>query len=301
MPTRILIVEDDRTSRQEMIQVLKASNPFVEIFEASDGIAALKILAEVSVDLVIADLVMPHMDGGKLLSAIRQDERFEHTPVIIVTSKMDIRDKLLSFERGAQDYLIKPFHPAELVARTQVMLRLRAQVLAFQERAVMDGLTGLYNQNYLAAALERELRRSQRNGLNVSCLMIDVDDFKVINDVHGHLAGDEVLRTIGRLLRAHLRGYDFAVRYGGDEFLVVLAQNTSEGAMTVAERLREVVSSYVFFPGEALSNPVRVTIGVASVPAGLIDTAECIIRAADRALYQAKAAGKNQVRLCQGL
>src|SRR3990170_1177423 len=120
MADRILIVDDNASMRADMIRILKASDPLLEIAEASDGIEALKMLATVNVDLIIADLIMPRMDGLKLLSAIRQDERLEHTPVIIVTSRAEVEEKLLSFEHGAQDFLTKPYHPAELVARVRV-------------------------------------------------------------------------------------------------------------------------------------------------------------------------------------
>jgi two-component system cell cycle response regulator len=295
MPNRILIVDDNASMRADMSRILKASDPLLEILEASDGVEALKVLGEADVDLIIADLIMPRMDGLKLLTAVRQEERLQHTPLIIVTSRANIEEKLLSFDQGAQDFLTKPYHPAELVARSRVMLRLRAQMRAIEERAIVDALTGLYNHMYLAGALNRELKRCQRYKLDLSCLMIDVDDFKRINDTHGHLAGDEVLRTVGRMLQTTLRGYDFAVRYGGDEFVIVLAQNNPAGARHVAERIREMVMHYMFFPLQAMPNPVTVSIGVASVPGERIKAVTSLIEAADQALYQAKTQGKNRV------
>lgn len=295
MPQRILVVDDNTTTRSDMIRILKASDPLIEVSEARDGIEALKILGESSVDLIIADLVMPRMDGIKLLSAVRQDERLQDTPVVIVTAKSHVEEKLLSFEHGAQDFLTKPYHAAELVARTRVMLRLRAQMRAIEQRAVLDGLTGLYNQNYLTGALTRELKRCQRHGLTLSCLMIDVDDFKAINDTHGHLAGDAVLRAIGNMLQTTLRGYDFAVRYGGDEFLVILAQNTASGAIHLAERLREMVSQHAFFPNQRGAAPITVSIGVASRQGSAVESPAELIEVADQALYQAKTDGKNRV------
>ncbi len=295
MAQRILVVDDNATLRADMIRILRASDPRLEIIEACDGIDALKSLANAPVDVIIADLVMPRMDGLKLLSAIRQDDRFQHTPVIIVTSQNQIEEKLLTFEQGAQDFLTKPYHPAELVARARVMLRLRAQMMAIEQQAIIDALTGLYNQNYLAGALTRELRRSQRHNLTLSCLMIDVDNFKTINDSFGHLAGDDVLRGVGRMLQTTLRGYDFAVRYGGDEFLVILAQNNQSGAAHVADRVREMVMRYTFFPQQAPPNSVTVSIGVASLPGQAIQSPTGFIELADRALYQAKQQGKNRV------
>lgn len=296
-PSRVLIVDDDETTRHEMVRILMASNPLSEICEAADGVTALHVLADEAIDLVIVDLVMPRMDGIKLLTAIRRDDRLAHTPVIVVTSTTDIGEKLLSFERGAQDFLTKPVQPAELVARVRVMLTLRGQMLVLQERSSLDPLTGLYNQTYLWEALGREIERSRRHRLNLSCLMIDVDNFKAINDRFGHLGGDEVLRTIARVLRSNLRQYDFAVRYGGDEFLTVFVQNSAEGTRIVAERIRETVELHPFFPHQRPPNPVRVTIGIAAAAAVEIRSSEMIVEAADKALYQAKLAGKNQVRM----
>lgn len=295
MAQRILIVDDTAALRADMAKILRTSDSLLEIVEACDGIDALKHLADAPVDLIIADLVMPRMDGLKLLSAIRQDDRFQHTPVIIVTSQNQIEEKLLTFDHGAQDFLTKPYHPAELVARTRVMLRLRAQMKAIEQQAIIDALTGLYNQNYLAGALMRELRRSQRYNLKLSCLMIDVDNFKTINDTYGHVAGDEVLRVVGRILQTTLRGYDFAVRYGGDEFLIILAQNNPSGAALLAERVREMVMRHSFFPQQAPPAVITVSIGVASLPGQSIQSPTNFIELADQALYQAKQQGKNRV------
>lgn len=295
MAQRILVVDDNAVVRADMIRILRNADPLLDIVEASDGIAALKVLGNAAADLIITDIEMPKMDGLKLLAAVRQDDRLQRIPVIVVTSRNQIEEKLLGFDHGAQDYLTKPYHPAELVARTRVMLRLRAQMRAIEQQAIMDALTGLYNQNYLASALARELKRCQRHNVSLSCLMIDVDNFKAINDTRGHLAGDEVLRTVGRMLQTTLRGYDFAVRYGGDEFLAIVAQNNPSGALNVAERIREMVGRHTFFPPESAPHPVTVSIGVASVPGGAILSPNALVEAADQALYQAKLQGKNRV------
>jgi diguanylate cyclase (GGDEF)-like protein len=293
MPQRILIVDDNAAMRTDMIRILKAADPLLEIVEAQDGLDALKFLGESDVDVIITDMVMPRMDGLKLLAAIRLDERLQHTPVIMVTSQNQIEEKILTFEYGAHDFLNKPYHPAELVARTRVMLRLRAQMRAIEQQAILDPLTGLYNQNYLSGALTRELKRCERYNLSLSGLMIDVDHFKSINDTHGHLVGDEVLRAVGKILQATLRGYDFAVRYGGDEFLIVLAQNNPSGATYLAERIREMVQNH---PLPRLPpSSITVSIGVASLAGNAAPTPSALIEAADQALYAAKRQGRNRV------
>jgi two-component system cell cycle response regulator len=295
MPQRILIVDDNAAMRTDMIRILKAADPLLEIVEAQDGLDALKFLGESDVDVIITDMVMPRMDGLKLLAAIRQDERLQHTPVIMVTSQNQLEEKLVTFEYGAHDFLNKPYHPAELVARTRVMLRLRAQMRAIEQQAILDPLTGLYNQNYLSGALTRELKRCQRYNLSLSGLMIDVDHFKSINDTHGHLMGDEVLRAVGKILQTTLRGYDFAVRYGGDEFLVVLAQNNPAGATYLAERIREMVHSHPFSIPQLPPASITVSIGVASLAGSATPTPNVLIEAADQALYTAKRQGRNRV------
>jgi diguanylate cyclase (GGDEF)-like protein len=295
MPQRILIVDDNAAMRSDMSRILKASDPLLEILEAQDGIEALKLLGESVVDVIITDKVMPRMDGLKLLAAIRRDDRLQQTPVIMVTSQNQLEEKLVTFEHGAHDFLTKPYHPAELVARTRVMLRLRAQMRAIEQQAILDPLTGLYNQNYLNGAVKRELKRCQRYNLNLSCLMIDVDHFKSINDTHGHLIGDEVLRGVGKILQATLRGYDFAVRYGGDEFLVILAQNNPLGAVYVAERIREMIQNHTLSAAKASPASVTVSIGVASLVGGAASAPNVLIEAADQALYEAKRQGRNRV------
>ncbi|MEW6681639.1 MAG: diguanylate cyclase [Nitrospirota bacterium] len=300
-PAKILIVEDNTFTRHEIISILGASNLTVEIIEASDGMEALGLLLDQEdVDLIITDLGMPRVDGLNLLPAVRGEERFAHIPVIIVASKTEIQGKLPTFERGAHDFLTQPFYPAELIARVRVMLELRTHMLALQQRSIIDALTGLYSQAYLWEALGREIKRGQRYGLNLSCLMIDVDDFKSINDTMGHLVGDDVLRTMGRLLRSTLREYNVTVRYGGDEF-VVLMQSTADGARMVASRIREAVAVHRFFPQDRRPNPVHVTIGVACAPASSIDDPHVLVEAADRALYRAKRAGKDRVNVTEFL
>ncbi|MFZ5875718.1 MAG: diguanylate cyclase [Nitrospirota bacterium] len=295
MPQRILIVDDNAAMRSDMSRILKASDPLLDILEAQDGIDALKLLKDSNIDVIITDMVMPRMDGLKLLAALRQDERLQHIPVIMVTSQNQLEEKLMTFEHGAHDFLNKPYHPAELVARTRVMLRLRAQMRAIEQQAIVDPLTGLYNQNYLNGAVTRELKRCQRYNLNLSCLMIDVDHFKSINDTHGHLVGDEVLRGVGKVLQATLRGYDFAVRYGGDEFLVIIAQNNPLGAVYVAERIREMIQNQSLSIAKGSATSVTVSIGVASLPGGAAATPTVLIEAADQALYEAKRQGRNRV------
>jgi len=170
---------------------------------------------------------------------------------------------------------------------------------AIEEQAVRDGLTGLFNHRAFYERLAAELTRSRRYGHPVGLLMIDIDDFKGFNDRHGHLAGDEVLRAVARILVADLRReVDTACRYGGEEFAVILP-DTPLGAGAVAERLRGRIAATTFAFGDNDVDTVTVSIGATTFP-GPADTADALVVVADKALYAAKAAGKNRVVVAPG-
>jgi diguanylate cyclase (GGDEF)-like protein len=165
----------------------------------------------------------------------------------------------------------------------------------FQLMSITDPLTGLLNRRYLEERLTEELNRSQRYNYNMSCLMIDIDDFKSYNDRNGHQAGDVALRTTAHALKATLRSADVACRYGGEEFCILLPQTSLSEAGVIAERMRQRVAETDYPRGKSqpLGN-VTVSIGISTF-ARQIDTAEKIIAAADRALYSAKHLGKNRI------
>ncbi|HET9700301.1 MAG TPA: diguanylate cyclase, partial [Burkholderiales bacterium] len=158
--------------------------------------------------------------------------------------------------------------------------------------AVTDPLTGLYNRRHLSQALEREFDRSRRHQLPLSVLMCDVDHFKRFNDKHGHECGDHVLQMVARHLTAALRTHDLPCRYGGEEFLAVLPSTAAAGARSVADRLRRDIAAN---PVDGLH--ITVSIGVATFPVVAADSPQALIDAADRALYDAKEAGRNRVRV----
>jgi diguanylate cyclase (GGDEF)-like protein len=164
--------------------------------------------------------------------------------------------------------------------------------------AVTDGLTGLYNHRHLHERLSLEVERSQRSGLPLSLLMLDVDHFKQFNDSYGHPAGDEVLRQLARVLTDTRRANDVVARYGGEEFALILVDTAKFTAAKVAERVRERVEAHDFsdaFP-KSKKNAISVSIGVATFAEDGVD-AEALVRAADTALYAAKRAGRNRVVL----
>jgi diguanylate cyclase (GGDEF)-like protein len=183
---------------------------------------------------------------------------------------------------------------AATVALALVRERAFAQADSYAQAAAIDPVSGLFNRRYFQARLEEELQRAQRHALSIGLLMIDVDDFKSINDRFGHLAGDAVIRDIGEILRRSVRVFDVCTRFGGEEFAVVMPGSGREDAARVAERIRERIESYRALEPELASLRITVSIGLSVSSSGT--SARDLIHSADQALYQAKRSGKNQVR-----
>ena len=301
MATSILIIDDSDTVREQIIQTLLERALFDRYLEARDGIDAFKTLLNNQIDLILCDLEMPRMDGFKFLTMVTTREELKNIPVIMLTGREDRELKIKGLEQGACDYVTKPFDPGELIARVKVQLKIKMlqdELKKSNELLKMlsntDHLTQLYNRRYMMEMLAREVQRSQRKGSPLSVVMMDIDHFKLVNDVYGHQNGDVVLVAIAELAKTDRRSYDFAARYGGEEFILVLPETTHEEAMGVAERLRERILRQTF--GPPLEN-LRVTIsmGVATYRPPLAATIDNLIGEADAALYRAKQWGRNRV------
>ena len=180
------------------------------------------------------------------------------------------------------------------VRRKRFSDRLRDNVQMTMEMAVTDGLTGLHNRRYLERHLATLVRQAIARGKALSVLVLDIDHFKVINDGHGHAAGDEVLREFSRRVRKAVRGIDLACRLGGEEFVVAMPDTDAALAMLVGERLRQKIASEPFGLPEGGSLPVTVSIGISSL-IGAEDTPQALLNRADSALYRAKRDGRNRV------
>ncbi len=302
MGMNVLIVDDSKETRQEIIQTLRKDKSLKLMFEAKNGLEALRLISDAKVDLILTDLIMPEMDGFKLIETLRKDDRFNDIPVILLTIRSNLADRVKGLELGAWDFLVKPVHPVELTARVKAMLRLKElqdklkiRVHQLERLSIVDELTGLYNKKYLVEFLRREINRSKRFGFMLSCVMMDVDHFKKINDSHGHLRGDRVLKELGRLVGDAIRSYDFAARYGGDEFTLILPQqNHPGGAKELADRIRKTVEKHSF--RKAASNRslhITVSMGIATFMPENIHDYEAPLERADQALYKAKSLGRN--------
>ena len=206
----------------------------------ADGAAAVAALAEGDFSIVLTDWDMPRMDGLALCRHIRATSRDGYVYVVLLTAKGS-QHVVAGLEAGADDYATKPVSKAELLARlntgrriVQLERSLRAATQRAERLSVTDALTGAFNRRYLIDRLGQEIVRAARYHRALSIMLCDIDHFKLINDAHGHQAGDDVLRSFARTLTSRLRLVDWMARYGGEEFLVVLPKTTLEGATTVA-------------------------------------------------------------------
>src|SRR5690606_21119868 len=198
--------------------------------------------------------------------------------------------RLPTISRRCADALARLLEPAAFTLQTALRVA-RAEALS-----VTDDLTQLYNARYLNEALRKEAKRAMRSGWPLSLLFIDLDGFKAINDGHGHLAGSRALIEAADVIRASARETDIVARFGGDEFAILLPETGTEGAHSVARRLRERLQRFSFLAGVAPGSRITASIGVATLP-DVADTAEGLLQAADAAMYRVKLTGKNGIHI----
>jgi two-component system cell cycle response regulator len=289
----ILVVEDDEDAREVLTELLR---PRYDVESVGDGETAILRAAEIAPDLVLLDLFLPGLDGFGTLTGLRRKPKTADLPVIFLSAQGDAETKSHGLSLGAADYLAKPFSAQELMARVDRTLKLTAQKEHYRALAQTDGLTGLPNFRSFHARLEEEVARANRYGAPLACAMVDLDGLKQINDKLGHAAGNRAILALADAVREELRDTDFAARYGGDEFVVLLPQTTADAGGLFAERLRRRLAAV----SEEAGLPIRGSIGVAAVTADELespDAAEDLLRRADEALYTAKRSGRDRVEV----
>jgi two-component system cell cycle response regulator len=295
---RILIVDDQERQAQRLCSELAIEHR--PVVETSPEKALMT--ARGPVDLVILNAAAKAFDGLRLAAQIRSDEAARNVPILAIVD-FDERPRLVkALEIGVNDLLAKPVDPGELAARARTQIRrkrytdyLRHNLDHSLELAVTDQLTGLHNRRYMTGQLEALMARAAQGGDAVALLAIDIDHFKKINDSFGHDVGDEVLREFAVRLASNVRAVDLPVRYGGEEFVVVMPDTELADAERIAERIRLHVAGAPFriMRGEETLS-VTISVGVAASLKGEVSS-ESLLKRADAAMYEAKAAGRNRV------
>ncbi len=306
-PARILIV-DDHEDNIELLRVRLESWGFTTS-SAMNGQEALERVDESPPDLILLDVMMPVMDGVEVARRVKSNPKLPFIPIIMQTALDSTEDKVEGLEAGADDYITKPIEFPELKARLRSMLRIKRlqEELEERERELLeanerlrhvsqtDGLTGLDNRRHLEEQLEQMFAHAKRLHEPFSCVMVDLDRFKSVNDTYGHQAGDAVLKQLARLLKNEARDQvDRVGRYGGEEFMLLLPGTVLDAAVTFAERVRKEIETRTFtFDGGTLKRTA--SFGVAGWPHPRVPNCDALVRAADDALYVAKETGRNRV------
>ena len=294
--TQHILAIDDSPDIHQLLRV-RLKNQDVTLASALNAVDAFRKACEEPPDLILLDVCMPDMNGFEICKQLKSRVETSNIPVIFLTGASEVAQKVMGFEAGAVDYIEKPFEPEELNARVRAALRTKRYFDMLSQRAMIDGLTGLWNRAHFDQRLVEEVATSLRYDRPLSLVMLDVDRFKSVNDTYGHPFGDEVLQSVGDVLLKNTRTSDSACRYGGEEFITILRETDTEGATVFAERVRtQLEELQLKCKGQRV--PVTASFGVSSNnlcmnPCNL--NRNWLVEAADRALYAAKPGGRNQV------
>ncbi|MDY6845139.1 MAG: diguanylate cyclase, partial [Thermodesulfobacteriota bacterium] len=317
-----ILIADDKLENLIVLEALIQS-PELNIVKARSGNEALRLMLKYEFALVLLDVQMPDMDGFETAKRIRNGKKTKHIPIIFVTAtNKDQKFVFEGYKSGAVDYLFKPLDSNILKSKVAIFIDLYKQKKALESTneklrqtveeleeskefiedqnrrlndiSIHDGLTGLYNHRHMDSIITQEFDRAKRYQTDLSCLLIDLDYFKDVNDTFGHAFGDFVLQEFSSRLRNYTRNSDISFRYGGEEFMVLLPLTDVRGAQKAAEKIRKLSESKSYENGLD-SIVVTVSIGIASIKYHRLTEAKELLAYADKALYRAKAEGRNRV------
>src|SRR5918995_1423634 len=215
----VLIIEDHPDQRDLLAIVLQREG--YKVVTAANGLEALEKLEQNEVHIALSDIMMPKMDGFELINKIRSNSALRHIYIILITARIQEGDRVRGLDLGADDYITKPFSFSELLARIRVGSRVVQYQQHLEYQTQVDSLTGLFNRRAFEKKINEEFERSKRYHNPLSVVILDIDNFKVINDTYGHHGGDAALVKISETFRARTRQSDFPSRYGGPEFVVI--------------------------------------------------------------------------------
>jgi two-component system, cell cycle response regulator len=298
-PFTVLAVDDSAIYRKMVAHSLSGQQ--CEVLFAKNGREALDLFAEHQPAVVITDWSMPDISGLELCRLIRRDFQGLHSHLILLTSNSHKEQVVEGLAAGADDYLTKPFHPGELVARIAVGRRIvdlhreiQVKNRLLEEVALTDALTGLPNRRAVGVWASRELSATARHDFALWVVMADLDLFKKVNDTYGHDAGDTVLKAFAEILNTHTRRSDICARLGGEEFLVMMTHSDRVGTKTTIERIRKQFENTRFTLGNSTVTATA-SFGIAGFRGTNPPDWNTLVECADAALYAAKRKGRNRI------
>ena len=304
----IMVVDDDIVSRT-VVQKHLLKKGF-EVDTAANGSEALQLFDKKFYPIILTDWMMPEIDGPQLCRFIREKKTDGYVFILLITARDSKTDIVSGLESGADDYLTKPIHPAEMVARIKTGIRilelehsLKKATEEIRLLSITDPLTGCFNRGYLNERFPQELNRAARYSHPLSVVLADIDHFKIVNDTYGHQVGDVVLKAFAQCIDEQVRKkIDWVVRYGGEEFLIILPETRNLGAYSMAERLRKAVAGMKIRAGDVSIN-ITASFGGACVAfenKNAFDiTMDKLVGLADQKLYESKDKGRDQVCICE--
>lgn len=293
MKNKILIVEDTAQDCEALMKKLE-HEPY-ELLIARDGAAALAIVDSSAPDLIILDILLPDIDGFEICRRIRANPNYLSVPILFHTTVNTLDEKLIGLQLGASDFLTKDADERELLVRVRNLLAAKQRIDERIALSVIDGLTQVYSKMYFQYRIGEEFERCRRYKREFCCVIIDIDGFKNINDAHGFVTGNAVLRKVAGVIKQNIRDADVLCRYGGDEFGWLLPETKFDDAYLAAERLRHfMLTADVGVQENALG--LTISCGVSSYAIAGGGTDELFFQATE-ALRKAKSGGRNQTRV----
>lgn len=286
-PFRILIVDDDAALADHYALVLRQAG--MQATALTKPREVLECLTDHDPELLLTDLYMPECSGMELARLIRQDDRYLSLPIVFLSTELALEQQLKAMSLGGDDFLGKPIEDRHLVSAVTIRATRARELRALMSQ---DSLTGLLTHARFKERLDAELSRGQRNGSAVALALLDIDHFKAVNDEHGHLAGDRVLKTLANLLRRRIRRSDVVARYGGEEFAVIFNDCKAQDALHMLDTIREDFSA---IQHGAKESAFKVTFSAGIAAAGPDSRIDSLIEQADQNLYRAKDAGRNRI------
>jgi len=297
----LLVVDDTIINVDILVATL---GDIYNIIVSLNGMDALKYINSHKIDLVLLDIMMPHMDGYEVCEIIKSNDKNKDIPIIFITAKNDEQSMQKAFDVGGIDFITKPFMPKEVILRVKTHLKMKKLIEdlnktkeELREFSIKDSLTGLYNRRYFSSISENTLNMAIREKYDIYTIMIDIDNFKSINDIYGHSVGDEIIINLSNILKKSTRKVDSVCRWGGEEFLILLVDTNTIGAYNLLEKIRvEVEESYIKIADGRLLN-CTISIGISKINSNDIDAVDTSIINADKALYSSKHNGKNKITI----